>query len=114
MPLHGVAQLFTNRAPGPRPTFKTFKPRQLVFRQRVAGAPPYDRTANARANCLQSFLPRGNRVRSHAPHRALFGRAHNLQALEPRMIDWQARAPEHATALEGQLKDIGPPAATDA
>jgi hypothetical protein len=31
--------------------------------------------------CLQSFLPRGNRVRSHAPHRALFGRAHNLQAL---------------------------------
>jgi hypothetical protein len=50
MPLHGVAQLFTNRAPGPRPTFKTFKPRQLVFRQRVAGAPPYDRTANARAN----------------------------------------------------------------
>jgi hypothetical protein len=42
--------MLTNRVPGPRPDFTPFRPRQLVFRQRVAGAPPYDPARNARAN----------------------------------------------------------------
>jgi hypothetical protein len=47
--------MVSNRVPGPRPVCNTFQPRQLVFRQRVAGARPYDPTANARANVNRSY-----------------------------------------------------------